>query len=193
MTVKTLTQTSEINIETRKSDMIKRGAVRNLFNTTVDRDELQKQTAQLENESLHSLQSYKVDSVIGVIQSANQDQAGKFKRTVRCLESDDDSDEDEEPQRVVRTQPDEASDTSVSEASSSSSTTNQDQPTQSSTSEKSSDLRLIASSQLSLPRAKKTITGEKNELKFLMEIFANVPHCSQFLDYFSIVKRKRDR
>lgn len=174
MTIKTLLQTSEIKTESRRSDMIKRGAVRNLFNTTVDRDELQKQTAQLENESLHSLESYKFDSIIGVIQSANEDQARKLKRLPRCLESDDDSDdEDEQPPRIVRTQPDEASDASASEASSSSS--NQEQPTQSSTSKKSSDLKLIASSQLPLPKGQKTLKGEKIEVKHLVEIFANAP------------------
>lgn len=152
MTIKTLLQTSDINIETRRSDMIKRGAVRNLFNTTVDRDELQKQTAQMENESLRSLKSYELDSIIGVIQSANEDQARKLKRLPRCLESDDDSDDEEveRPQRILQL-PEEAS----------SSSTDQEQPSRSSTSKKSSDLKLIASSRLPLPRGQKTLKGEK--------------------------------
>jgi hypothetical protein len=163
MTIKTLLQTSDINIETRRSDMQKRGAVRNLFNTTVDRDELQKQTAQLENESLQSLRNYKFHSIIGVIHSAKEDQARKLKRLPRCLESDDDSDEDEEPQRIVRTIRELPENDDDEEASSSSG--DQDQPTRSSTSKKSSDLKLIASSKLPLPKGQKTLKGENRNSK----------------------------
>lgn len=153
MTIKTLLQASDIKIETRKSDMIKRGAVRNLFNTTVDRDELRNQTAQMENESLQTLQSYKLDSIIGVIDSANEDQARRLKRLPRCLERDDDSESEEEIEAPLRD--DEASYSG-----------DQEQPTRSSTSKKSTDLKLIASSRISLPRGQKTLKGEKNILKF---------------------------
>lgn len=69
MTIKTLSQAkSNISlIEKRKSDMQKRGAVRNLFNTTVDRGELQQQLKQMEAENKLTLQSYKFESVIGLI------------------------------------------------------------------------------------------------------------------------------
>jgi hypothetical protein len=164
MTIKTLLQTSDINIETRRSDMQKRGAVRNLFNTTVDRDELQKQTAQMENESLQSLRNYKFHSIIGVIHSAKEDQARKLKRLPRCLESDDDSDE-EEPQRIVRTIRELPENDDDDEEASSSSSGDQDQPTRSSTSKKSSDLKLIASSKLPLPKGQKTLKGEKRNSK----------------------------
>lgn len=146
MTIKTLLQTSDItNIVTRRSDMQKRGAVRNLFNTTVDREELQRQAAQLESESLQTLERYKVDSIIDVIQSANVDQARRLKRSPMSLESDDES-SDEEPQRIVRqlSENDEAS----------------SEPTQSSTSKKSVDLKLISPSLISLPKGQKTLKGE---------------------------------
>lgn len=151
MTIKTLLKLSDTNIETiRRSDMQKRGAVRNLFNTTVDRDELQKQRAQLENESLQTLQSYKLDSIIGVIPSAN-DQARKLK-FARFFEPDEASGDEEEPPRMIR-------DSIDSDGASSSA--DQEQPSLTSTSKKSSDLKLIASAQKSLPRGQKTLKGEK--------------------------------
>lgn len=70
--------------------MQKRTVRKNLFGTTVDRAELQQQIAQLESESNLTLESFKIDSVIGVIDSANNDQARKLKRLPSCLDSETD-------------------------------------------------------------------------------------------------------
>lgn len=128
--------------------MQKRGAVRNLFNTTVDRDELQKQAAQLENESLATLQSYRLDSIIGVIESANDDQARKPKKSPRYDEGSD----DEEPIRITRAR--------IESDGAESSSADQEQPSLSTSSKKSSDLKLIASTRIPLPRGQKTLKGE---------------------------------
>lgn len=175
MTIKTLLQTSEItNIVTRRSDMQKRGAVKNLFNTTVDREELQKQAAQLESESLQKLERYKVDSIIDVIHSANEDQARRMKRSPMSLESDDES-SDEDPSRIVRHlfENDKAS----------------SEPTQSSSSKKSADLKLIAPLLIPLPKGQKTLKGETTIATFKSTSLI----IALILDYFPIVKRKRHR
>ena len=149
MTIKTLLQISDISVETsRKSDMQKRGAVRNLFNSTVDRDELQKQAAQLENESLATLQSYRLDSIIGVIESANDGQARKPKKSPWYDEGSD----DEEPARITRAR--------IESDGAESSSADQEQPSLSTSSKKSSDLKLIASTRIPLPRGQKTLKGE---------------------------------
>ena len=129
--------------------MQKRGAVRNLFNTTVDRDELQKQSAQLENESLATLQSYRLDSIIGVIESANDDQARKPKKSPRFY---DDGSDDEEPTRITRAR--------IESDGAESSSADQEKPSLSTSSKKSSDLKLIASTRIPLPRGQKTLKGE---------------------------------
>lgn len=151
MTIKTLLQKSDTNIETsRKSDMQKRGAVRNLFGTTVDRDELQKQTAQMNSESMRTLRQYEIESVIGVIESANEDQARRLKKIPRLFDFDRSSG-DEEPPRIIRERID---------SDGASSSADQDQPSLSSTSKKSSDLKLIATTRIPLPRGQKTLKGE---------------------------------
>lgn len=145
MTIKTIYKTSNISIEeNKKSDMQKRGAVRNLFNTTVDRDELQRLSDQAEKESYKILQNYKCDSIIGVIPSASLDQARKHKRLPRCLESD--SDDSDQAQKIIVKR-----ETSCSDEASSS---GDQQPSRSSTS-KIPDLKLIATS--ALPKGQKTL------------------------------------
>lgn len=96
MTVKTVQQASSSTLnKASKSDMQKRGAVRkNLFDSVPDRDELNGQLKQYENESNQTLSNFKIESIIGVIDSASY-QPRKLKRVPRCLESDDDSDDDE--------------------------------------------------------------------------------------------------
>lgn len=105
MTIKNLLQRSvqseSLNIS--RSDMQKRGAVRNLFNATVDREELQMQIRQMERDNSRQLKSYKVDSIIGVIDSVREDQGRKFKRVSSCLDSSDD-DSDDQPQRTTTTE-----------------------------------------------------------------------------------------
>lgn len=84
--------------------MQKRGAVRNLFNATVDREELQMQISQMERDNSRQLKSYKFDSIIGEIDSAREDQGRRFKRLSSCLEdSSDDDESDDQPQRTATT------------------------------------------------------------------------------------------
>lgn len=101
MTIKTIPQASSISLENRNRDMQKRPVRKNLFGTTVDREELQQQIAQLESESNLTLKNFAIESVIGVIDSASDDKTRKLKRLPSCLdETDDDDEDDEEPQRV---------------------------------------------------------------------------------------------
>lgn len=103
MTIKNCLQSTSqqsVNLNTSTSDMQKRGAVKNLFGTTVDRDELQKNLRKMEMEELRKLRSYEVMSVIGVIDSASEDQTRKHKRFPRYLESSED-DSEEEHQRCT--------------------------------------------------------------------------------------------
>ncbi|CRK89462.1 CLUMA_CG003203, isoform A [Clunio marinus] len=137
MTIKTLLQTTNINNITAISDMQKRKVKRNLFNTTVDRDELQRQLGQLENESLRTLQSFECDSVIGVINSASEDQARKHKRW-----PEQEGNHDLQGSLLIR---DHSTDT---EASSSS-----NQTAQSSTSKKTTSKLIQA-----LPKGQRTLT-----------------------------------
>lgn len=140
--------------------MQKLGAVRkNLFNTTVDRDELQKHAEQLDNEGRQALRSYKCDSIIGVIQSATEDQARKLKRLPsRLLDSSSDDESDDGSQRAITTTTEFPSN---DEASSSG-----DHSTQASASKKA-NLELVQL-QIPLPKGQKTIKRET----FLQSIFS---------------------
>lgn len=132
--------------------MQKLGAVRkNLFNTTVDRDELQKHAEQLDNEGRRALRSYKYDSIIGVIESATEDHARKLKRLPSCLESSSNDESDDGSQRAITTTTTEFP--SNDEASSSG-----DHSTQASASKKAS-LELVQQ-QKPLPKGQKTIKRE---------------------------------
>lgn len=154
MTIKTLLLSDNRNIETRrKSDMQKRGAVRNLFNTTVDRDELQEQVVRMENDNLKTLQSYKLESRILKEESANGETVRKPKKFPRFLDADDSEDEAAAPPpRITRER---------IESDEASSSADQEKQSLSSTSQKSSDLKLIVSTQIPLPRGQKTLKGEK--------------------------------
>lgn len=106
MTVKNLPQISSqpVSLNISRSDMQKRGAVRNLFNATVDREELQNQISQLERANDRQLKSYKLNSIIGVIDSAREDQGRRLKRLPSRLDTsddDDDDDSDHQPQRTA--------------------------------------------------------------------------------------------
>lgn len=144
MTVKTIQPASNLTIKASRSDMQKRGAVKNLFGTTVDRVELQEQLKQLNNESNQALERYDLESVIGVIDSANY-QPRKLKR---CIESDDSSSEDEEePQRILP--PSEPLSSDEPSSSSSSQTSSSKKP----------DVKLVQQ-RIPLPRGQKTLKGE---------------------------------
>lgn len=153
MTIKTTSQVaSNINLVTIKSDMPRRGAVRNLFNTTVDRDELQQQAKQMERDSNAALKEFEIDSVIGVIGNPSEDQARKLKRLPICLESDDDDDDsDVEPTRNTSTGDLSSTDDAASSG---------DQLTSRSSTSKISDLKLIQHTQ-SQTKGQKTLKGKK--------------------------------
>lgn len=146
MTIKTITQISSNLKVSRKSDMQKRGAVRNLFNTEVDRAELQQQLTQLENENNQTLQSFKIDSVIGVIDSASEDQTRKLKRLPICLESESDDDSGDEPPATREVFPDDIPAAAASQQPSSS---------------KKSEVKLIQQ-RIPLAKGQKTLKGTSN-------------------------------
>lgn len=153
MTVKNLPQRSSqsVSLNTSRSDMQKRGAVRNLFNATVDREELQSQINQLERENSRQLKSYKLDSIIGVIDEAREDQGRK--RLQSCLDSSDD-DSDDQPQRTATTDrklPESSSDNSSPASPSSSAAP--------STSSKKSDHKVAQPRSLPLAKGQTTIKG----------------------------------
>lgn len=176
MTIKTISQSSNTNIVVKQSDMQKRGAVRNLFGTTVDRDELQKQLAQSENESYQTLQQYHCDSIIGVIQRDDEDQARKLKRLPQCLESDDESDDESQTCEPTREHPsnDEAiaSNDEASASNDEAPTSNDEAPTSNDEASTSGDQSASSSSNKtdtanipqrippSLPRGQRTLKGE---------------------------------
>ena len=125
MTIITISQTSSqlISTNTRRSDMQKRGAVRNLFGTTVDREELQMNIRQLKSENDLAISGYEIDSVIDVIHSAREDQARRLKRLPRQLERDDEetsSSEDEEEERPITANTSDANNSSSDNATGSS-------------------------------------------------------------------------
>lgn len=160
MTVKNLPQRSSqsVSLNISRSDMPKRGAVRNLFNATVDREELQMQINQLERESSRQLKSYKVDSIIGVIDSAREDQGRKLKRAPSCLDTSDDDDEsDDQPQRTATT------DRELPESSSDNSSPASPSPPAPSTSSKKSDHKVAQPRSLPLAKGQKTIKGNYDE------------------------------
>lgn len=153
MTVKTIKQASNLEIKASRSDMQKRGVVRNLFNTTVDQVELQEQMKQLDNESNQALEKYEFDSFIGVIDSAKY-QPRKLKR---CIESDDSSSEDEEePQRI--SPPSEPPSSDEPSSSSSSQTSSSKKP------DVKPDVKLVQQ-RIPLPRGQKTLKGEIHRQK----------------------------
>lgn len=152
--------------------MQKLGAVkRNLFNTTVDRDELQKHAEQLDREGRQALRSYKRDSIIGVIHSATEDQPRKLKRLRSRLESSSDDESDDGSQRAVTTTELPSND----EASSSG-----DHSAQGSAS-KNANLELV-------PKGQKTI---KRKPFSQSHPNLNAQHSIFILDYFPVIKRKR--
>lgn len=95
MTIRTIPQASSISLENRSSDMQKRTVRKNLFGTTVDRAELQQQIGELESESNRTLEKFKIDSVIGFIDKASDDQPRSMKRPLNCIDSDTDDTDDE--------------------------------------------------------------------------------------------------
>lgn len=143
MTIKTLHKASNLTLEASKSDMQKRGAVRNLFGTTVDRGELQEQLKQLNNENNRALGEYKIESII----SENY-QPRKLKRYIESdIESDSSSkDDDDEPESVTPSSEPVSSD----EPSSSSPQTS---------SSKKAVVKLVQQ-RIPLPRGQKTLKGE---------------------------------
>lgn len=152
MTVKNLPQRSSqsVSLNISRSDMQKRGAVRNLFNATVDREELQMQINQLERESNRQLKSYKVNSIIGVIDEAREDQGRK--RLQSCLDSSDD-DSDDQPQRTATT------DRQLPESSSDNSSPASPSSAAPSTSSKKSDPKGAQPRSLPLAKGQTTIKG----------------------------------
>jgi hypothetical protein len=153
MTIKTVLQISEQSIKTISSDMTKRRAVRkNLFGTTVDREELRRQLEQLEGESNVSLQSYKCESVLGLIERSSEDieasKSGKLKRLQFSEPSD--SDEGSDSSESVA---DEASSASTSSTHSIAPTS-----TKASSSDKPSNVHLVQNPPLS--KGQKTIKGK---------------------------------
>lgn len=153
MTVKNLpprsSQSESLNIS--RSDMPKRGAVRNLFNATVDREELQMQINQLERENSLQLESYEV---LQRIDSAREGQ-GRLKRAPSCFDTSDDDDEsDDQPQRTATT------DRELPESSSDNSSPASPSPAAPSTSSKKSDLKAAQPRSLPLAKGQTTIKGK---------------------------------
>jgi hypothetical protein len=100
MTIKTVLKLTNARITTTPSDMTKHSAVKkNLFGTTVDREELQQQLRQLSDESNQNIDRYRVEGVLGYIERSESDKeaskSGKLKRLPLAGDSDDDSDSDE--------------------------------------------------------------------------------------------------
>jgi hypothetical protein len=94
MTIKTeillRSETKNIN---KISDMQKRGAVRNLFGPP-DQSELQRQFKEQQDEQNKRLETYKLDSVIGIIMLNPKDQVKRLKRNQPAVQSDSESDVD---------------------------------------------------------------------------------------------------
>lgn len=156
MTIKTVLQASNASTTTDYSDMTKRRAVRkNLFGTTVDRDELNRQLRQLDEESNRALQSYQCDSVLGLIDRSDRDweasKSGKLKRLSLPGSSFVDSESDESAR-------DEAS--SSSSSSSASSSSPQPSSANPSSSTKYSNIPHIQPN-MTLTSGQKTIKGEE--------------------------------
>lgn len=132
--------------------MQKRGAVRNLFGVSVDRDELQNNLKQMELAELAKLEDFQDISVIGIIDRSSEDQARKHKRLPRCLESSDDESDEDSQSFHPRNQAPISSDI----ASPSSSST---QPT--SVSSKKATINLVQQSRI--PKGQKTIKGMRKD------------------------------
>jgi len=164
MTIKTVHQAFSSKIKAKTSDMQKRGAVRNCFGTTVNRDELQQQLQQLENENNQTLQNYRI---IGVIGSSASYLPPRKKRFVRGPGTEDESDDN--PPSIVPAKQDISSDEPSSSPSSSSSSI--PKPLQTSSTKKL-DVKLIQQT-VPLPKGKK----QQKTLK----------------DYFPIIKRTRQQ
>jgi len=144
MTIRTVHQAFSSKIKAKTSDMQKRGAVRNCFGTTVNRDELQQQLQQLENENNQTLENYRI---IGVIGSSASYLPPRKKRFVRGPGTEDESDDN--PPSIVPARQDISSDEPSSSPSSSSSIPT---PLQTSSTKKL-DVKLIQT--VPLPKGKK--------------------------------------
>jgi len=143
MTIRTVHQALSSKLKAKTSDMQKRGAVRNCFGTTVNRDELQQQLQQLENENNETLQNYRIIGVIGP--SASYLPPHK-KRFVSGPGTEDESDDN--PPSIVPARQDISSD----EPSSSPSSPSIPTPLQTSSTKKS-DVKLIQ--KVPLPKGNK--------------------------------------
>lgn len=155
MTIRTVHQAFSSKIKAKTSDMQKRGAVRNCFGTTVNRDELQQQLQQLENENNQTLQNYRI---IGVIGSSASYLPPRKKRFVRGPGTEDESDDN--PPSTVPARQDISSDEPSSSPSSSSSIPT---PLQTSSTKKS-DVKLIQQN-VPLPKGnkqQKTLKGNNS-------------------------------
>lgn len=155
MTIRTVHQAFSSKIKAKTSDMQKRGAVRNCFGTTVNRDELQQQLQQLENENNQTLQNYRI---IGVIGSSASYLPPRKKRFVRGPGTEDESDDN--PPSTVPARQDISSDEPSSSPSSSSSVPT---PLQTSSTKKS-DVKLIQQN-VPLPKGnkqQKTLKGNNS-------------------------------
>lgn len=150
MTIYTVHQAFSLSIKANTSDMQKRDAVKNLFGTTVDREELRQQLEQLNYENSQTLQNYEVESLIGVIGNSANNRPRK-KKSPRNLESEDES--DEKSPRIILTRGAHLKDEPSSSSSSSSNT-----PLHTSSLMKS-DVKLIQQ-KVPLPKGQKTLKGE---------------------------------
>lgn len=150
MTIKTGRQASSLIIKASKSDMQKRGAVKNLFGTAVDREDLRQQLEQNSYQNNQKLQNYEVQSLISVIgHSANY--RPRKKKPSRRLESEDEND-DQRPRIESTREP--LSSNGPSSSSSSATKT----PIHTS-SNKKSDVKLIQE-KVPLAKGQKTLKGE---------------------------------
>lgn len=155
--------------------MQKLSAVRkNLFGTSVDRGEMERNMEQVEAEGTQTLRGFTIESTIGVIPSDSYHQTRK--RLSDSQESSADESDDESQRLPATTDCPPSND----EASSSGG-----QSTQRSSSTKT-DLPLIQQ-QLPLPKGQKTIKRKTNQLA----IRALTSFRFLILDYFPIIKRQR--
>lgn len=148
MTIGTVHQASSLIIKASKSDMQKR-AVKNLFGTTVDRNELRQQLERMDRENNQKLQNYKVYGVIG--NSVNY--RPRKKGYAKGVETEDES--VEKTQRTVSSREAFSSD----EPSSSSSSSLKLKQTSTSSSKKS-DVKLMQQ-KVPLPKGQKTLKGKQ--------------------------------
>lgn len=165
MTIKTAPKVSQLNtiVTTDFASMPRRGAKRNLFNTQVDRQELQSQLQQLESENLLTLESYKRDSIIDVIDLSSDDQIRKLKRLPirsRYDDSGDISGDDLEPLPRPHTLPLSQEPRSNPAINSNEDTLKRIPATNTVTSKKLPDQKIICSgTKPKLPKGQKTIKG----------------------------------